>query len=44
MGGGLNLYHPGTETFTRFLNNPADKKSITSNYVQKILEDSKGCL
>ena len=39
FGGGLNLYNKRTAGFTRFLNNPADSGSISSNYIQKIFED-----
>jgi ligand-binding sensor domain-containing protein len=40
--GGLNRYDPKTETFTRYLHDPADPNSLIDNKVRGILEDSKG--
>ncbi len=40
--GGLNRYHPKTATFTRYRHNPKDPKSLRSNKVFEIFEDSKG--
>src|SRR5665648_961002 len=41
---GLNLYDPVKDNFKLFSNNPADKTSISSNYISSILEDKKGNL
>jgi signal transduction histidine kinase/CheY-like chemotaxis protein/AraC-like DNA-binding protein len=38
-GGGLNLFNPTNGSFTRYTNDPSDKFSISSNYVQQIFED-----
>ncbi|WP_339736006.1 two-component regulator propeller domain-containing protein [uncultured Sunxiuqinia sp.] len=40
--GGLNRYHPESETFTRYLHNPGDSTTLISNKVRSILEDSQG--
>ncbi len=40
--GGLNRYDPKTETFTRYLHDPADPHSLANNKVRALLEDSKG--
>lgn len=40
--GGLNRYDPKTETFTRYLHDPADPNSLIDNKVRGMLEDSKG--
>lgn len=39
---GLNLFNQENRTFTRFYHNPADKKSISNNVVNKIYKDSLG--
>jgi ligand-binding sensor domain-containing protein len=38
-GGWLSLFDPADNSFHRYLNDPADKNSISSNYIQKIFED-----
>ena len=38
-GGGLNQLNSRTGKFTRYVNDPSDKNSISSNYIQKIFED-----
>ncbi|MBK9337917.1 MAG: response regulator [Lewinellaceae bacterium] len=40
--GGLNRYHPDTETFTRYLHDPANPKSLADNRVRALFEDSRG--
>lgn len=40
--GGLNRYHPETETFTRYLHDPGNPNSLSDNRVRAIFEDSKG--
>ncbi len=40
--GGLNRFERSTGTFTRFLHDPEDPKSLISNKVRAILEDSHG--
>jgi len=40
--GGLNRYHSGTETFTRYLHDPSNPKSLADNRVRALFEDSKG--
>ncbi len=40
--GGLNRFDPKTETFTRYLHDPADPNSLIDNKVRGMLEDSKG--
>ena len=42
VGGGLNQFDRSTETFTRYLHDPADPTSLSHNEVQTILEDSRG--
>jgi signal transduction histidine kinase/ligand-binding sensor domain-containing protein len=42
--GGLNRFNPEDETFTRFLHNPEDDRSLFDNSVQSIFEDSGGAL
>lgn len=39
--GGLNRYNPDG-TFTRFLHNPANPKSLANNQIRAIYEDSRG--
>ncbi|QBA63132.1 ligand-binding sensor domain-containing protein [Muriicola soli] len=40
--GGLNRYNPDTNSFTRYMNNPDDPKSLKANQVRAICEDSRG--
>lgn len=40
--GGLNRYHPDTETFTRYLHDPANPNSLADNRVRALFEDSRG--
>jgi len=40
--GGLNRYHPESETFTRFLHDPSNPNSLADNRVRALFEDSKG--
>ena len=40
--GGLNRFHPETESFTRYKHRPGDETSLTTNKVLAILEDSRG--
>ncbi|MEQ1743787.1 MAG: two-component regulator propeller domain-containing protein [Saprospiraceae bacterium] len=40
--GGLNRYHPDSETFTRYLHDPADPNSLADNRVRALFEDSRG--
>lgn len=42
--GGLNLLNKKTGTFTRYLNDPDDQKSLVSNKVSAIFEDRQGVL
>jgi two-component system sensor histidine kinase ChiS len=42
--GALNLYHPETETFTRFRHIPGDPSSLRNNGIMEIFEDSRGNL
>ena len=42
--GGLNLYDPAHETFTRFQHNPEDPHSISHNVVTSLAEGPKGKL
>ena len=44
LGGGLNEYNPITETFTRYMHNPADENSLSNNDVYDITEDDEGIL
>ncbi len=43
-GGGLNLFDPHTERFTRFRHRPGDSTSICDNRIQAIQEDRSGNL
>jgi ligand-binding sensor domain-containing protein len=38
-GGGLSLLDKNQESFTRYVNDPSDKNSLSSNFIQKIFED-----
>jgi ligand-binding sensor domain-containing protein/signal transduction histidine kinase len=38
--GGLNRFDPGTNTFVRYKHNPGDEKSLSSNWIRAIYEDS----
>jgi len=40
--GGLNRYHPETESFTRFMHEPGNPNSLANNHVRALLEDSRG--
>ncbi|NGP75613.1 GHKL domain-containing protein [Balneolaceae bacterium YR4-1] len=40
--GGLNRFHPESQTFTRYLHDPADSTSLINNKVMSIYEDSRG--
>ena len=40
--GGLNRFDPATETFTRYLHDPADETSLIDNHVTALFEDSRG--
>ena len=40
--GGLNRYDAETDSFERFLHNPADSTSISNNKVRAMFEDSRG--
>ncbi|MBK7338256.1 MAG: hypothetical protein IPJ00_19815 [Saprospirales bacterium] len=42
QGGGLNRFDPKSETFTRYLHDRRNPKSLVSNKVSEIFEDSKG--
>lgn len=42
--GGLNRYHPATDKFKTFYNNPADSSSLPHNIVLEIMEDSNNNL
>ncbi|MCQ2608732.1 MAG: SpoIIE family protein phosphatase [Bacteroidales bacterium] len=44
LGGGLNVYNPITETFTRYMHNPKDENSLSNNDVYDIVEDNEGLL
>lgn len=44
QSGGLNLYHPETDTFSAYRHDPDDPHSLSFNAVQKIYEDSEGKL
>ena len=44
LGGGLNLYDPKFDTFTKFKHNPNNSKSLLSDNVNALLEDSKGLI
>ncbi len=40
--GGLNLFHPETNRFTRYLNDPKNSHSLINNKVRAMFEDSRG--
>ncbi|MBT8219329.1 MAG: hypothetical protein KJP00_05880 [Bacteroidia bacterium] len=40
--GGLNRYHPESETFTSYKHDPKDPSSLMGNFIRSIYEDSKG--
>ena len=40
--GGLNLFHPETNRFTTYLNDPKNPHSLINNKVRSIFEDSRG--
>lgn len=40
--GGLNRYHPDTDSFTRYLHDPANPGSLADNRVRALFEDSRG--
>ena len=40
--GGLNRFHQGSETFTRYLSDPANPNTLIDNRVRAIFEDSRG--
>jgi signal transduction histidine kinase/ligand-binding sensor domain-containing protein len=40
--GGLNRFHRDTETFTRYLSDPANPNTLIDNRVKSIFEDSHG--
>jgi ligand-binding sensor domain-containing protein len=42
--GGLNRFHPVTQTFSYYLNNPDDPHSLAGNNIYTMFEDSKGYL
>lgn len=42
LGGGLNLYNEATDDFTRFLNDPEDANTISSNYIPNMVKDKEG--
>jgi signal transduction histidine kinase/ligand-binding sensor domain-containing protein/CheY-like chemotaxis protein/AraC-like DNA-binding protein len=44
IGGGLNRFHPKTESFTAFKHVPGDRNAISSNSITTLFEDSKGRL
>jgi signal transduction histidine kinase/ligand-binding sensor domain-containing protein/CheY-like chemotaxis protein len=41
-GGGLNVFDPNDKTFTKYINDKNDPKSIADNSVQHIYEDKRG--
>jgi ligand-binding sensor domain-containing protein len=41
-GGGLNRFNRATGSFTRYMHNPKDSKSLIDNRVRAIFEDSRG--
>jgi two-component system sensor histidine kinase ChiS len=43
-GGGLNLYHPATESFTHLLADETNPSSLSSNAVYSLYEDRAGTL
>ncbi len=44
LGGGLNVYNPITETFTRYMYDPKNPNSLSNNDVYDIVEDDEGLL
>lgn len=42
MNEGVHLFHPESETFSRFYHQPNDKTSLSSNNITKIYTDKKG--
>ncbi|MDH6305149.1 signal transduction histidine kinase/ligand-binding sensor domain-containing protein/DNA-binding response OmpR family regulator [Parabacteroides sp. PF5-5] len=40
-GGGLNCYHPNTNSFTYYTNNPLDSRTISDNAIVNVFCDSK---
>lgn len=44
FGGGLNLYNPSQDKFVTYKNNPNDNKSIPSNELNTVFEDSNGII
>jgi len=42
VGGGLNMYDPGTDRFTRYRFNPDDPASLSDDSVAAVLEDRAG--
>lgn len=44
LGGGLNLYNPSNDKFLTYKNISTDKKSIPSNELNTLFEDSKGTI
>ncbi len=42
--GGLNVFDKATGQFTRYLRNPQDRHSLSSNHVKSIYEDQTGAL
>jgi len=42
--GGFHRYHPSTETFTRYQNDPEDPTSLSNNTIMVMLEDREGNL
>ena len=43
-GGGLNLYHPGNQSFTQFRYDPDNINSLSNNTIRAIFADSQGLL
>ncbi|NGP77380.1 hypothetical protein G3570_12095 [Balneolaceae bacterium YR4-1] len=41
-GGGLNRFHPETQTFTQYLHDPGDSTSLINNKIMSLYEDSRG--
>ena len=44
FGGGLNVYNPSNDKFITYKNSPNDTKSIPSNELNTIFEDSNGII
>lgn len=42
LGGGVNIYNPLTDSFKVYKNSPNTTKSLLSNQVNTVIEDSKG--